>query len=57
MKTKKFTATFTLVALILSSCQPILADMREEKLDQREKILTEHALVLSEQSVKLNLMT
>lgn len=54
MKTKKFTATFTLVALILSSCQPILADMCEEKLDQREKMLTERALLLSEQSVNLD---
>ena len=54
MKTKKLTAVFTITALILSICQPIFADMREEKLDQREKMLTERALLVSEQSVNLD---
>lgn len=54
MKTKKLTAVFTLTAVILSMCQPIFADMREEKLDQREKMLTERALLVSEQSVNLD---
>ena len=54
MKARKFTAIFTLSALIFSSCETLFADMREEKLDQREKILTERALVLSDQSVNLD---
>ena len=54
MKARKITATFILATLIFSLCQPLFADMREEKLDQREKILTERALSLSEQSVNLD---
>lgn len=54
MRTKKFTASLTLAAMILSSCQTVFADMREEKLDQREKILTEQSLFISAQSVNLD---
>ena len=54
MKARKFTAVFTLSALIFSSSQPLFADMREDKLNQREKTLTERALILSDQSVNLD---
>lgn len=54
MKTKKSIAALVLTALIFSSCQLIFAEMREEKLNQHEKMLTEQALVISEQSVNLD---
>ena len=50
MKARKFTAVFKLLALIFSLSQSLFADMREDKLNQREKTLTErvYSAVLDE---------
>ena len=52
--TKKIIAVFTLTAMLFSLCSPIFADMREEKLNEREKLQTERALLLADQAINLD---
>ena len=57
MKTRKFVALVNLMVFVSSLISPAFADdvdMREEKLNQREKMLTQRAVLISEQSVNLD---
>ncbi|MBQ6971218.1 MAG: hypothetical protein IJP86_02555 [Synergistaceae bacterium] len=54
MYSRRFTALIAAAVTVFSSFSPVYADMREEKLDQREKMLTERAVILSGQSVSLD---
>lgn len=54
MDSRRMTAVLAVLMIVFSSLSPVHADMREEKLDQREKMLTERALILSGESVSLD---